>query len=128
MKRPKFGRGDTIKLLPGTNFPRAAGSLYVIRKVFEYSQLNDTVKGNLADCMTIPEDTPVYYCSDEINYNVFVPESCVVTKCFFFTKEVPCVEAATPMDKMLLRVATIAEAVRKPNHLHQRGGSEDEDV
>ena len=112
MRNPKFGRGDTIKLLTNVPFPRASGSLFVIRNVFSYSNLNDTVKENLQEHLEVSEDTPVYYCSDEINYNCFVPESCLV-RWLLFKKEKPLVEEASLQDKMYFRVAMVAEAARK---------------
>ena len=129
MKTPKYGRGDTIKLLPDTPFPRVPGSLFVVRNVFEYSQLNATVKSNLADYIEVSEDTPVYYCSDEINYNCFVPESYLKSRLFFFKKDMPLVEAATPQDKLYLRVAMLAEASRSKNYrFHVRNRDDDEGV
>ena len=126
MKTPKFGRGDTIKLLPDTPFPRASGSLFIIRKVFSYSNLNDTVKGNIDDVVDVGEDTPVYYCSDEINYNCFIPES-YLKKRFIGYKEVPLVEEASAQDKLYMRLAIIAEAVRTRNPCHKSSRRRDDD-
>ena len=125
MKPPKFGRGDTIKVLPDTPFNRAPGSLFIVRNVFEFSDLNETVKENLEEIMEVSSDTPVYYCSDEINYNCFVPES-YVEKGLFFRSERPLVDAATPQDKMYLRVAMIAESLRgKKSHYNSNFRRED---
>ena len=117
MKQPKFGRGDTIKILPDTPFNRSPGSLFIVRNVFEFSNLNETVKNSLKDIMTINDDTPVYYCSDEINYNCFVPES-YVEKGIFFRADRDIVEPASHLDKLYLRVAMIAEALRNKADKH----------
>jgi len=127
MRIPKFGRGDTIKLLPNTPYRRAEGSLYVIRNVYDYSDLNDTVKGNLDALMEIADGTPVYYCSDEINYNVFVPET-YLKRGLFWKKEVPVVEAANGYDKLYLRVAILAEASRGHQHHGKRREGSDVEV
>lgn len=111
MRSSKFSRGDTIKILPDTPYNRAPGSVFIVRNVFQYSSLNETVRENLKDLMEIDDETPVYYCSDEINYNCFVPES-FIERGWFFKVDRPIVEAASPQDKMFLRVAMIAEAIR----------------
>ena len=126
MKKPKFGRGDTIKILPDTPFNRAPGSVFIVRNVFEFSNLNPTVRDAIKDIMLIDDETPVYYCSDEISYNCFVPES-YIEKGLFFRAERPIVEAASMQDKLFLRVAMIAEALRKSQfHGKVHGRKEDE--
>lgn len=112
MTKPKFGRGDTIKILPDTPFNRAPGSIFIVRNVFQFSNLNATVRDAFKDIMIIGDETPVYYCSDEISYNCFVPES-YIEKGLFFRAKRPIVEAADIQDKLFLRIAMIAEALRK---------------
>ena len=131
MRNPKFGRGDTIKIARGTPFNRATGSVFVVRNVFRFSALNETVRENLNELMEIEEDTPVYYCSDEINYNCFVPEYYIRHKFGFIRMMRNVVEVADPQDKMYLRVAMIAEAIRVrdkksyQNHMCERFRRED---